>query len=236
MMCICYLSTPQSDGWEAYCLNACIPTPVCFTDVLGFSISLYTVTRSIWVKRVKWQRENVSLASCTFCKKKTPTCCPPVFANSEFELLLDWCDLKVVIYSINSLWAQTQVKPQLILSWSIGELIYLVQTWRNRQTESVKREETIHYHSYVHVSSACRKPWKTCLLTNPELIFFVAKTFDVLSPSFHEVQLASGTTLEHLKGVRSGLSLTHLTQIIETGLQNKHYCKESITFFKIFSK
>lgn len=59
---------------------------------------------------------------------KRPTCCPTVFADSEFELLLDRSNLKVVIYSIGSLCAKSQVKPQLILSRSVGELIYLIQT------------------------------------------------------------------------------------------------------------
>lgn len=59
-------------------------------------------------------------------------------------------------------------------------------------------------------------PKKFGVLTNPELICHVAKTFNVLSPAFHEVQLAIGTTLEHLKEVRAQLSLTHFTHMFQT--------------------
>lgn len=39
-------------------------------------------------------------------------------------------------------------------------------------------------------------------LTEPELLCHVAKTCYVLSPAFKKVQLANGTTLEHLKTTR----------------------------------
>lgn len=83
-------------------------------------------------------------------RSKKPTCCATVFANSEFELLLDRRNLEFVIHGVGSLWTQAQVKPQLILSRSVGKLIYLIQTWGNSQTENVKaRSNTLLLFKYA---------------------------------------------------------------------------------------
>lgn len=57
-----------------------------------------------------------------------PTCCAAVFANGEFELLFDRRNLEVVVNGVGPVGPQAQIKPQLIASGSVGELIYLVQT------------------------------------------------------------------------------------------------------------
>lgn len=83
---------------------------------------------------------------------KGPTCCPAVFADGEFKLLLDRCNLKVVIHSVHSLWAQAQVKPQLVLGRSVGELIDLIQTWgKSKKTEKVDASRN---SLYAHASTS----------------------------------------------------------------------------------
>lgn len=93
------------------------------------------------------QAGNASCSGCLFCiwvllwkdvRSRGPTCCATVCTNCESELLFGWGNLKAVIDCVGSLWAKAQVEPQLILSRSVGKLIYLLQTWGNSQTGSMK--------------------------------------------------------------------------------------------------
>lgn len=56
------------------------------------------------------------------------TRCSAVRADSDSEILLDRGNLEAVVHGVGSLGTEAQVKPQLVLSGSVGELIYLIQT------------------------------------------------------------------------------------------------------------
>lgn len=57
-----------------------------------------------------------------------PTCSATVSSNGEFELLFDRCNLEAVVNGVGPVGPQAEIKPHLIASGSVGELIYLVQT------------------------------------------------------------------------------------------------------------
>ena len=57
-----------------------------------------------------------------------PTCISSVIANGQCKLLLDGCNLEVVVDSVGPLRTRAQVKAQLIPSWSVSQFIDLFQT------------------------------------------------------------------------------------------------------------
>lgn len=163
--CIRLLSVPN---WRYVFWNKYPTCRWCAFAVMGVKVKtcisipvLSSVLYCYSLRKVSRETQALQVAHVVLCSLANAysTCCPPVFADGEFELLLDWCDLKFVIYSVSSLWAQAQVKPQLILSRSIGEFIYLAQTWGNGQREK-EREQLLSYCPWARVASVGRKPWK----------------------------------------------------------------------------
>lgn len=152
-----------------------------------------------------------SLVSCQFffpfcwqfgkdLRNKRPTCCAAVFADGEPELLPGCCNLEVVVHGVDSLRAHTQVEPQLVPSGRVGQLVDLLQTWRGM----------ININVGMCFASKKKKKRKTGVLTKPELLCHVAKACHVLPPALQKVQPASRTSLEHLRGSSSIVSLTSL--------------------------
>lgn len=115
----------------------------------------------------------------TILASKMPTCSATVCANSEFELLLGRCNLKVVIHGISSLWSQAQVEPQLILSRSVGELVYLLQTWGKSQTGSVRATYTrfnVCRRQANHWSAHRSKTPQSCCQNLPHTVSSVSES------------------------------------------------------------
>lgn len=134
MPSICFLSTPQNDGWDASSLKLLYSHPTVSLPSSPFYSSFHSST--VRVKAAP-KAAHVVFSVSDFCicdslkrigRGKGPTCCPAVFAHGELELLLDRSNFEVVVHGEDFLRAQAQVEPQLVLSGSVGELIYLIQT------------------------------------------------------------------------------------------------------------
>lgn len=157
------------------------------------SFALFHPLSSLWFE----VSESIYICRLRICSslENILTRCSAVRADSDSEILLDRGNLEAVVHGVGSLGTEAQVKPQLVLSGSVGELIYLIQTWGSSQTESVKARR----NSALLSMCACVKVRRESVLTDPELICHVAKPCYVLSPALHKVQFARMTSLEHLK-------------------------------------
>lgn len=152
-------------------------------------------------------------------RNKRPTCCAAVLADGELELLPGCGNLEVVVHGVDSLGAHTQLEPQLVPSGSVGQLVDLVQTWGGGGEEGV-----IDVKAGGLVLPPKKRP-NSGALTEPELLCHVAKACRVLPPALQKVQPASRTSLEHLRGSSSMVSLTLPRW--------KHFSKETAAGFRM---